>query len=127
MNETNVYSNPLDLLVENIMDIARENRIDDARIYIKDRIEKDAIAALQANAHVQYRPDPALEVEQSQTRIALKMFQKAMDENKKLRLVLNDSRRAIASLPKDALGHDCEDGYFYTDELLRQIDKILAL
>lgn len=41
-----MYSDPLDLLVENIMDLARENSIDDARIYIKDRIVKDALKPL---------------------------------------------------------------------------------
>lgn len=31
----------LDELTESVMDLARKNRIDDAEIYIKDRIEKD--------------------------------------------------------------------------------------
>lgn len=39
-------TDPLDLLVENIMDLARENSIDDARIFIKDRIVKDALKPL---------------------------------------------------------------------------------
>lgn len=37
---------PLDALVEAVMDLARENSIDDARIYIKDRIAKDALKPL---------------------------------------------------------------------------------
>lgn len=37
---SNMYSDPLDLLVENIMDLARERPIDDARIYIRDLIYK---------------------------------------------------------------------------------------
>lgn len=34
--------NPLDRLVEEILDIARENQIDDARIIIRDRLIRDA-------------------------------------------------------------------------------------
>lgn len=37
----------LDDLVEDILDIARENPIDDARIIIRDRIMKDATNAIQ--------------------------------------------------------------------------------
>lgn len=33
---------PLDKFVEELLDIARENRIDDARIIIRDRLMKDA-------------------------------------------------------------------------------------
>jgi hypothetical protein len=36
-------TDPLDSLVDAIMDLAREHPIDEVRIYIKDRIEKDAI------------------------------------------------------------------------------------
>lgn len=41
-----LLSDPLDAFVEEIMDIARENRIDDARIIIRDRILKDAERAI---------------------------------------------------------------------------------
>lgn len=37
----------LDDLVEDILDIARENPIDDARVIIRDRIMKDAVNAVQ--------------------------------------------------------------------------------
>ncbi len=39
---------PLDAIVEAIMDLAREHPIDEARIYIKDRIEKDVIKPYRA-------------------------------------------------------------------------------
>lgn len=40
------HSNSLDVLIENILDIARENPIDDARIIIRDRLLKDVEAAI---------------------------------------------------------------------------------
>lgn len=33
----------LDKLVDELLDLARENSIDDARIFVKDRIEKDIV------------------------------------------------------------------------------------
>lgn len=50
-DETQEHTDPLDLLVENILDIARENSIDEARIYIRDRIVKDAIRDLQVSGY----------------------------------------------------------------------------
>lgn len=43
MNKTTPYTDPLDLLVEEIMDLAREHSIDDAHMFIKDRLVKDAL------------------------------------------------------------------------------------
>lgn len=42
------FENPLDKFVEELLDIARENRIDDARIIIRDRLIKDAAKAIGA-------------------------------------------------------------------------------
>lgn len=38
MNE----QDPLDLFIEELLDVARENAIDDARIIVRDRLIKDA-------------------------------------------------------------------------------------
>lgn len=37
-----MLSDPLDSFIEELLDIARENPIDDARIIIRDRLVKDA-------------------------------------------------------------------------------------
>lgn len=39
-------SDPLDSFIEELLDIARENPIDDARIIIRDRLVKDAARAI---------------------------------------------------------------------------------
>lgn len=39
---------PLDSFVEEILDIARENSNDDARIIIRDRLLKDAVSVINA-------------------------------------------------------------------------------
>jgi len=41
-------SDPLDAFIEELLDIARENPIDDARIIIRDRLLKDAKGVLYA-------------------------------------------------------------------------------
>lgn len=44
--DSEMFTNPLDLLVENIMDVALANGRDDARIIIRDLIYKDAESAI---------------------------------------------------------------------------------
>lgn len=54
-------SDPLDSFVEELLDIARENPIDDARIIIRDRLVKDARRALVAQYYCpehKYNPPP---------------------------------------------------------------------
>lgn len=55
------FTDPLDSLVEEILDIARENPIDDARIIIRDRIIKDAQRAvtMSVTAWQDHRREPA--------------------------------------------------------------------
>ena len=43
-----------------------------------------------------------------------------------LRQVLNSAQEAINSLPNEALGRDNQMGYFYKDELLANIKRVLA-
>lgn len=50
-------SDPLDLFVEELLDIARENPIDDARIIIRDRLVKDAVRAITYRHVPKTKPD----------------------------------------------------------------------
>lgn len=45
-----MLSDPLDSFIEELLDIARENPIDDARIIIRDRLVKDAQRVIEQSA-----------------------------------------------------------------------------